>query len=113
MVEIIGAHVVQAYSRMGLVMEVYVWISVSLFLPQEVPVNALYILMVLYALDFVYFMCSANVSLGSRVSPSIFGKGFVAVILLFILIFKDFEYSAGSGVKRVDWVLLVFMIRLL
>ena len=109
--EIIGDHVVQAYSRIGLVIEVYVWISVSLFLPQEVTVNALYILMVLYALDFVYFMCAANVNLGSRVSPRIIGKGFVAMILLFILMFKDLECSAGSGVKRVDWVLLVFMIR--
>ena len=54
--EITGAHVVLAYSRMGLVMDLYVWISVSLFLPHDVPVSALYIFMVLYAYVLVYFM---------------------------------------------------------
>ena len=46
-------------------------------------------------------MCSAKVSLGSRVRPRIFGKGLVASILLFMDRLRDFEYSAGSGVKRV------------
>ena len=68
--------------------------------------------MVLYAFVLVYFICSANVSLGSRVRPRIFGKGLVARILLFIDRLRDFEYSAGSGVKRVVWVLLVLRIRL-
>ena len=44
--------------------------------------------------------------------PRIFGKGLVARILLFMLILRYLEYPAGSGVKRVDWVLLVFMMRL-
>ena len=44
--------------------------------------------------------------------PSILGNGYVAMILLLMLMLRDFEYSAGSGVKRVDWVLEVFMIRL-
>ena len=56
-------------------------------------------------------ICLAKVSLGSRVSPSIFGKGFVARILLFIFKSRDLEYWTGSGVKWVDWVLLVFMMR--
>ena len=86
--------------------------SVSLFLPHEVPESALYILTVLYALVLVYLMCSANVSLGSRVRPRIFGKGLVARVWLSILRLRDLEYSAGSGVKRVVWVLLVFRIRL-
>ena len=45
--------------------------------------------------------------------PSILGNGFVARRLLLIFRFSDFEYSAGSGVKRVDCVLFVFMVRLL
>ena len=85
----------------------------SLFLPHDAPVSALYIFTVLYAFVFVYFMCSAKVSLGSRVRPRIFGKGLVASILLFMDRLRDFEYSAGSGVKRDVWVLLVLRIRLL
>ena len=38
--------------------------------------------------------------LGSRVRPSIFGKGLVTRMLLFILRLRDLEYSAGSGVKE-------------
>ena len=85
---------------------------VCLFLPHDEPVRALYILMVLYAFAFVYLMCAAKLSLGSKVRPSILGNGYVAMILLLMLMLRDFEYSAGSGVKRVDWVLEVFMIRL-
>ena len=107
-----GAHVVQAYSMIGLVMDLYVWMSVSLFFPHVVPVSALYIFMVLYALVLVYFICSANVSLGSKVSPNIVGKGLVARILLLILRVRDLEYSAGSGVNRVVCVLLVLRMRL-
>ena len=40
-VEMIGAHVVLAYSNMGCVIDLYVWINVSLFFPHEVPVSAL------------------------------------------------------------------------
>ena len=80
----IGAHVVHAYSMMGLVMDLYVCMSVSLFLPHDVPESALYILIVLYAFVQVHFMCSANVSLGSSVRPSIIGNGLVAMIWLSI-----------------------------
>ena len=41
MVDIIRVHVVQAYAMMGLVMDLSVWISVYLVLPQDVPVSAL------------------------------------------------------------------------
>ena len=74
--------------------------------------NALYIFMVLYAFVLVYFMCSAKVSLWSRVRPSIFGKGLVARMLLFMVRLRDFEYSARSGVNRVVCVLLVLRMRL-
>ena len=70
--------------------------------PHDVPVRALYILMVLNAFVFVYFMCAAKVSLGSKVRPRIVGNGLVAMILLFMEMLRDFEYSAGSGVNRVD-----------
>ena len=46
MVEIIGAHVVLAYSMMGLVIDLYGCMRVSLFLPHVVPDTALYILIV-------------------------------------------------------------------
>ena len=68
---------------------------------------------VLYALVFVYLTCSAKVSLGSKVRPNILGNGFVVRILLFMVKLRDFEYSAESGVKRVDWDLLMFIMRLL
>ena len=69
--------------------------------------------MVLYAFVFVYLMWAAKLILGSRVRPRIFGNGLVASILLFMDRLRDFEYSAGSGVKRVVWVLLVLRIKLL
>ena len=76
--------------------------SVCLFLPHDELVRALYILMVLYALVFVYLMCSAKFNLGSKVRPSMLGNGYVAMTLLLMLMLRDLEYSAGSGVKRVD-----------
>ena len=86
---------------------------VSLFLPHVVPVSALYILIVLYALDLVYLMCSANVSFGSKFNPSILGNGFVTSKLLSIVRLRDLEYSAGSGGNKVVWVLAVLSFRLL
>ena len=75
---------VHAYLNVGLVMDLMVSMRVSLFLPHDIPDSALYILIVLYAFVLVYFICSANVSLGSRVRPSINGKGLVARIWLSI-----------------------------
>ena len=75
--------------------------------------RALYIFMVLCAFVLVNLICSAKMSFESRVRPSILGNGFVARILLLMLRLRDLEYSAGSGVKRVVWVLLVLGMRLL
>ena len=61
----------------------------------------------------MYFICSANVSLGSSVRPNIFGTGLVARIWLSIYRLRDLEYSAGSEVKRVVCVLFVLRTRLL
>ena len=56
-------------------------------------------------------MSSADVNFGSKVKPRILGKGFIVSSLL-ISRFSDLEYSAGSGVKIVHWVLVVFISRL-
>ena len=45
--EIIGAYIVPAYSSMGLVTVLYVFVKVSLFLPQWVEVRAFSILIVI------------------------------------------------------------------
>ena len=66
-------YIVPAYSSMGLVTVLYVFVKVSLFLPQWVEVRAFSILIVFSALSFEVLICSLNVSLGSKVSPSILG----------------------------------------
>ena len=53
----------------------------------------------------VIFMCLLYVSLGSRVSPSIFGLMFMGSVMLYICSSRCVLYSAGSGVKRVHVVL--------
>ena len=50
-------------------------------------------------------MCLLYVSLGLRVSPSIFGLMFMGSVLLSICSSSCVLYSAGSGVKRVHVVL--------
>ena len=52
------------------------------------------------------------VSLGSRVSPSIFGFMFIGSVMLSICISSCVLYSAGSGVKRVHFVLSGLRMRL-
>ena len=44
-------------------------------------------------------------SLGSRVSPSIFGLVFMGSVMLYICSSSCVLYSSGSGVKRVHVVL--------
>ena len=73
----IGDHVVHVYLSIDLLMDLYVLMIISLFLPHDVPVSDLYILMVLYAFVLVYLICSANVSFGTKVRPRILGKGSV------------------------------------
>ena len=71
-------HIVKTYSSMGLVMAFYVAMIVSFCFP-PVDVSALSICIVLRALVIVISMCLLYVSLGSRVSPSIFGLMFMGV----------------------------------
>ena len=67
---------------MGLVMALYVAMIVSFCcLPHVVGVSALSICIVLRALVIVIYMCLLYVSLGSRVSPSIFGLMFMGSVM--------------------------------
>ena len=46
-------------------------------------------------------MCLVYVSLGSRVSPSIFGLMFMGSVMLYICSSSCVLYCTGSGVKKV------------
>ena len=60
----------------------------------------------------VIYMCLLYVSLGSRVSPSIFGLMFMGSVMLSICSSSCVLYYAGSGVKRVNVVLFGLRMRL-
>ena len=106
-----GDHMVETYSSMGLVMAFYVAMIVSLCFPHVVGVSALSICIVLRAFVVIY-MCLLYMSLGSRVSPSIFGFMFMGSVMLSIFSSSCVLYSAGSGVKRVHVVLYAVRMRL-
>ena len=78
---------------------------VSFCSPHVVDVSALSICIVLRAFVVVISMCLLYVSLGSRVSPSIFGLMFRGSVMLSICSSSCVLYSAGSGEKRVHVVL--------
>ena len=67
--------------------------------------SALSICIILCAFVVVIYMCLLYVSLGSRVSPSIFGLMIMGSVMLSICSSSYVLYSAGSGVKRVHVVL--------
>ena len=69
-----------------------------------VDVSALSICIVLCAFVVIY-MCLLYVSLGSRVSLSMFGLMFMGSVMLSICSSSCVLHSAGSGVKRVHVVL--------
>ena len=98
-------HIMETYSSMGLVLALYVTMIVSFCFPHVVDVSALSICIVLRAFVVVISMCLLYVSLGSRVSPSIFGLMFMGSVMLSICSSSCVLYSAGSGVKRVHVVL--------
>ena len=64
------------------------------------------------ALVVVSSVCLLYVSLGSRVSPSIFGLMFMGSVMLSICISGCVLYYARSGVKRVHVLLSGLKIRL-
>ena len=107
-----GDHMVETYSSMGLVMALYVASIVSFSFPHVVDVSAFSICIVLRAFVVVISMCLLNVSLGTRVSPSIFGLMIMGSVILSICSVSCVLYSAGSGVKRVYVVLSSLRMRL-
>ena len=92
-------------TSMGLVMALYVAMIVSFCFPHVVDVSALSICIVLHAFVVVISMCLLYASLGSRVSPSMFGLMFMGSVMLSIYSSSCVLYSAGSVVKRVHVVL--------
>ena len=82
---------------MGLVTVLYVFLKVSLFLPQWVEVRAFSILIVFSALSFEVLICSLNVSLGSKVSPSILGLRIVAVVCCPVVVIVHLYILLGLG----------------
>ena len=74
--------------------------------------SALSICIVLRAFVVVISMCLLYVSLGSRVSPSMFRFMFMGSVTLSICSSSWVLYSAGSGVKRVHVVLSGLRMRL-
>ena len=106
-----GDQVVDAYSRMGRVMALYVQRIVSLDFPHFVDVSARSMFVVFLALFVEFWMCVEYVSLGSKVSPRIFGCGFVGSVVPCIVRPSCVLYSAGSGVKRVVVVLDLLRVR--
>ena len=62
----IGAHMVETYSSMGLVMALYFAMIVSFCFPHVVDVSALSICIVLCVFVVVISMCLLYVSLGSK-----------------------------------------------
>ena len=89
-------HMVETYSSMGLVMALYVAMIVSFCFLHVVDVSAFCICIVLRAFVFVISMSLLYVSLGSRVSPSIFGLMFMGSVMLSICSSSCVLYSAGS-----------------
>ena len=71
--DVMGDHMLEAYSSVGLVMALYVESIVSLCLPHLVDGRTLSIGSVLDVLNAVLSMCLLYMSLGSRVRHSIFG----------------------------------------
>ena len=97
---------------MGLFMALYVAMIVSFCFPHVVDVSALSICIVLRAFVVAISMCLLYVSLGSSVSPRIFGLMFMRSVMLSICSSSCVLYSAGCGVKRVCIVLSGLRMRL-
>ena len=82
---------------MGLVTVLYVFVKVSLFLPQWVEVRAFSILIVFPALSFEVLICSLNVSLVSKVSPRFWGCVLLAVVCCPVVVIVHLYILLGLG----------------
>ena len=106
----IGDHMVETYLSMGLVMALYVARIVSFCFPHVVDVSVWSICIVLRAFVVVIYMCFLYVSLGLRVSPSIFGLMFMGSVMLSICSSSCVLYSAVPVVLsglRMRWFVWV------
>ena len=99
------------YWSMGLGMALYLARIVSFCFPHVDDVSALSICIVLRD-SVVISMCLLYVSLGSRVSPSMFGLMFMESVMLSICSADYVQYSAGFYVKRMHVVLFELRMRL-
>ena len=81
------------------------------FCPSGLRSGLLVYLLFFSALSFEVLICSLNVSLGSKVSPSILGLRIVGSRVLSSCSDSSSLYSAGSGVKSVVIVLLALSFR--
>ena len=99
--DMIGLHIVFAYSKKGRVIALNVEIINSFCLPHLVEVSAYRMLSVCFALVMMTFISCENVCFGSRLIPKIFGYFVVGNVWLFNLSDRVVLYSAGSGVKIV------------
>ena len=70
--DMIGLHMVFAYSKMGQVIALNVQMISFFYLPHLVEVSAFRMLSVCFALVMATFICCENVSFESRVIPRIF-----------------------------------------
>ena len=104
-----GDHMVETYSSMGLVMALYIAMIVFFCFPHVVDVSICIVMCAFVVISMCFFL---YVSLGSRVSPSIFGLMFMGSVMLSICSSSCVLYSAVSGVKRVHVVLSGLRIRL-
>ena len=110
--DVIGDHMVETYSIMGLVMALYVAMIGSFCFPHVVDVSALSIFIVLRAFVAVIYMCLLYVSLGSRAIPSIVGLMFMGSVMCSICSSCCVLHYAESGMKRVHVVLSGLRMRL-
>ena len=110
--EMMGDQMVLAYSMMGRSNVLYVVMSVSLLFFQCVDVRSFRRLSVFFALVMV-FVWVEYFSLGSKVNPRMVGLEVVGMGMLLMWMFRGLLYSDGSGVMRVDVVLVGLICSLL
>ena len=79
-----GDHEVEAYSRWGLVIALWVGMRLYFCLPHVIVLNAFVICSGLCTLVAVFLMCVLYVSCGSRMTPKIFGCVLMGSVHLFI-----------------------------
>ena len=111
--EMMGDQMVLAFSMMGRSNVFYVMMSVSLLFPQCADVRSFKRLSVFFALVMVLSVWVENFSLGSKVKPRIVELEVVGMGMLLMWMFNGLLYSNGSGIVRVDVVLVELTCRLL